>query len=201
MSIQKSSPNYRNNLLTAFLIAALFGVATIFLAFTYEISGKQQIYQTARFLSDAGNAVYLLAANALLIFWAWRKKLHSIIKLALSIDLFVWIAVQLTKLIPFGEWALRPGALPGGFPSGHTTHAFAMAVLLTTYFPRTWWLWYPLAAAIAWSRIEVFEHTALQVTAGVFYGIIIGWVFISQWIKREQAISTGESVRLQESQA
>ena len=196
-----NGPDYRRNLTTAFYIAALFGIATIAIVWAYSSSDKPHIYQIARFLSDAGNDIYLVAANALLITWGWKKKLRSVIKLALSIDFFVWASVQLVKLVPFGDWALRPGALPGGFPSGHTTHAFAMAILLTTYFPRTWWIWYPLATAIAWSRIEVVEHTALQVTAGVFVGVFIAWVFISQWITREERKSAGENTLPQEIRA
>lgn len=194
MNMQNRDLKYSKNLLTAFRLAVLFCVATIFLAFGYEISGEPQIYQTASFLSNAGNDIYLAAANALLICWSWRKKRYSIIKLTLGTDLGVWLAVQATKLIPFGAWALRPGGLPGGFPSGHAAHAFAMAILLTTYFPRTWWLWYPLAMAIAWSRIEVWAHTAPQVAAGVFYGVIISRLLINRWLNRQETETTLQNV-------
>jgi membrane-associated phospholipid phosphatase len=100
-------------------------------------------------------------------------------------NLFVWISVHLIKLVPFGQWALRPGNLPGGFPSGHATHAFVMAFALTSCFPRLWWLWNLIAAAISWSRVEVGDHTGFQVTVGVCFGILIAWTFTSRWIKLE----------------
>lgn len=99
-------------------------------------------------------------------------------------DAGVWLVVQSIKLIPFGEWALRPNGVMGGFPSGHTTHAFAMAFALTTLFPRQGWLWYTYAAIIAWSRVEAARHTPLQVTAGVFLGVVIGAIFIQFLLKK-----------------
>jgi membrane-associated phospholipid phosphatase len=99
-------------------------------------------------------------------------------------DAAVWAVVQSIKLIPLGEWALRPNGDIGGFPSGHTTHAFAMAFALTTYFPRFGWFWYLCAGIIAWSRVESAWHTPLQVTGGVFFGIAFGVTFINYLFKK-----------------
>ena len=189
---------YTKSLKASSIIAALFGSITISLVFAYKSSGSQQIFHIARFLSDAGNNIFLLASNAILIFWALSRRRTSVIKLTLFLNLCVGIAVQLTKLIPFGEWALRPGALPGGFPSGHAAHAFAMAMLLTTFMPRTWWIWYLLASAIAWSRVELFEHTDLQVAAGVLFGVLITWSIISHWNKRQQAKNADDFLQPQQ---
>ena len=56
------------------------------------------------------------------------------------------------------------------FPSGHSTNAFAAAILLGTLLGRRWW-WALLAAAtVGWSRIYVGAHFPLDVLAGAVLG-------------------------------
>lgn len=62
-----------------------------------------------------------------------------------------------------------------GFPSGHTTTSFALAWLLTRAFPRLAPLWYALAAAIGWSRVEGHAHFRYQVLCGAVLGTGIAW--------------------------
>lgn len=171
------------NLRMAYICAVVFGGLTIAVVWLAGPSGNSTVHLIAQGLSYSGNDIYLLASNLLIIAWAWRKRLHSIIKPVLWMNFFVLTSVQFVKLIPFGGWALRPGGYPGGFPSGHATHAFVMAYALTACFPRFWWLWNLLAAGISWSRVEVGDHTPLQVTVGVCYGILIAWAFTSRWLK------------------
>ncbi len=77
----------------------------------------------------------------------------------------------------------RPDGEPTGFPSGHTTFAFALAWLLTRAFPRLTPLWFAIAVAIGWSRVEGHAHFAYQVLCGAVFGTTIGWL-ISQKIAR-----------------
>ncbi|KYZ75701.1 hypothetical protein AXX12_10845 [Anaerosporomusa subterranea] len=182
-----SKTAYKKNLRIALIAATLFGLATILVVLLFNASGNPMIYSIAVGFSYTGNDVFLLTSNALIIGWAWRKRLRSVIKLILWMNFFVWFSVHLIKLVPFGEWALRPGDLPGGFPSGHATHAFVMAFALTSCFPRFWWLWNLIAAVISWSRVEVGDHTGFQVTVGVCFGILIAWAFTSRWIKLEES--------------
>ena len=69
----------------------------------------------------------------------------------------------------------RPDGDPSGFPSGHTTFAFALAWLLMQSYPRLAPLWFAVAIAIGWSRVEGHAHFPYQVLCGAFFGTIIGW--------------------------
>lgn len=168
----------------AFILSLVTGAITIAAVYLIGQTGSQQLFAFANELGGVGNDIFLVLTNGLIVTWAWRRRMPEIIRLTLAMDALVWIIVQSVKLIPFGYWALRPSGETGGFPSGHTTHAFAMAFLLTVYFPRYAWLWYLCAGVISWSRVESAWHTPLQVTAGVFLGMAIGAAFVTYWLKR-----------------
>ena len=70
----------------------------------------------------------------------------------------------------------RPDGDPSGFPSGHTTFAFALAWLLAQTYPRGTPLWFAIAVAIGWSRVEGHAHFPYQVLCGAFLGTGIGWL-------------------------
>lgn len=168
----------------AFELSAITGAITIALVYVLGQTDNGQVFHFATQIGGIGNNVFLLATNGIIFVWAWRQKMPGIIGSTLAMDTGVWLVVQSIKLIPFGEWVLRPNGVMGGFPSGHTTHAFAMAFTLTALFPRLRWLWYACAVIIAWSRVAAARHTPLQVTAGVFLGVAIGMIFIQFLLKK-----------------
>lgn len=168
-------------------IALLVGVVTILIVLNVDRSNNHTIASIGEFLSGIGNDLFLIISNALIIGWAWRKRLKSVIKLTLGVDVAVLLLAQGIKKLNLGSWNIRPHGGTDGFPSGHTTHAFAMAFLLTIFFPRFSWLWYTCAAAISWSRIETNAHNGFQITAGVLLGTSIAWVLVTRWLKHYDA--------------
>ena len=57
------------------------------------------------------------------------------------------------------------------FPSGHTTTAFATAVLMMAFLPGRWrWLPLLIAGAVGVARIYFGEHNPLDVLAGAMLG-------------------------------
>ena len=175
-------------------LSVIIGIVTIALVYILGQTDNRQLFHFARQIGGTGNNIFLLVTNGIIFAWAARKKLRSIIGLTLAMDVGVWLVVQTIKLIPFGEWALRPSGSRGGFPSGHTTHAFAMAFVLTTLFPRLGWLWYICAGIIAWSRVESASHTPLQVMAGVFFGVAIGVICIQYLLKKHAGAAQAADV-------
>ncbi len=170
------------------VVMSLFvGLATILLVLTMHKSGNYTIWSIANFIGSTGNDLFLIISNLLIIGWAQRKQLSSVIKLTLALDFLVWFCVQGIKLLKIDPWYLRPNGEVGGFPSGHATHAFGMAFLLSLFFPRFTWLWYGCAAAISWSRVETDWHTGFQVTAGVVLGIILVLGLVVRWLRHSDA--------------
>ncbi len=77
------------------------------------------------------------------------------------------------------------------FPSGHTTIAFAMAVVLSAYEPKFRWVFYTLAVCIALSRIFVGAHYPTDVLFGALLGWSIGASML--WVRKQFHIVTHSS--------
>jgi len=183
----------RNSILFQNMKFAVFvGMVMILIALTVSQSGMNEILITASLFSGIGNDAFLVISNVILFWVAYKKRCKSLFYMVLKVDAAVWTIVHLLKIIEFGDWALRPNGIPGGFPSGHTTHAFAMAFMLAVFYPRMSWLWYGSAVVISWSRIETSAHTGLQVTAGVVFGIGLAWFAVNNWLKQHDSFVLAE---------
>jgi undecaprenyl-diphosphatase len=59
------------------------------------------------------------------------------------------------------------------FPSGHATTAFALATLLSLWYPRWTAAWLILAVFVAWSRIVLGSHFPSDVLGGAVLGVAV----------------------------
>jgi membrane-associated phospholipid phosphatase len=78
---------------------------------------------------------------------------------------------------PFTRYPLPLDSMP----SGHTTAAFAMAVMLTWRWPRLRWLWYLLAVGVAVSRVMLDWHFPSDVLIGAWLGVMVSRGMIKCW--------------------
>src|SRR4029450_5704830 len=65
------------------------------------------------------------------------------------------------------------GVTRGGKVSGHAAMASGAATVLVLVFGPALLVVWPLVALIAWSRVQVGDHTPAQVLAGVALGVIV----------------------------
>lgn len=130
---------------------------------------------------------------------AWRRGLV----LAIS-TLSAGFVAEALKLVLRRE---RPGAHDGayvfrafsdqtwstkglGLPSSHAIVAFAGASMLGFFFPRTWPVWWALAAGAAYTRLAAGAHFMSDVVLAAFLGWLLSWLL---W-KYSQG-GTGAAVR------
>ena len=66
------------------------------------------------------------------------------------------------------------------FPSGHTTLAFSLAVILSYHLPRYWALFYLFGIIVGLWRIEVLAHFPSDVLGGAIVGTIVGSIVLKR---------------------
>jgi len=59
-------------------------------------------------------------------------------------------------------------------PSGHALSSFAMAAVLSSFYPAGQWIWYSLAVLVAFTRIYIDAHFTSDVFVGAVLGVLIG---------------------------
>lgn len=83
---------------------------------------------------------------------------------------------------PFGFDFLAFDSDYAGWPSGHTTTAFAMATAITLLFPRLAYITFPLAILAAYTRTALGAHYLADVIMGAAVGTV-GAILVYRWLK------------------
>jgi len=69
----------------------------------------------------------------------------------------------------------RPAS--SSFPSNHAANSFALATLLTFYYPKMAGVFFAAAAVVGFSRIYIGDHYPLDVLAGALLGAAFAVAF------------------------
>lgn len=146
------------------------------------------IFQLMHILTWMGEGWVLMIGAAVLfgIGWGWRNtKLKQPAGLSLIALAVSGLTVQAIKhlagrprprLADHGDFTWGPSFAGGhdSFPSGHTISAFAMAAVLSSFYPSYRWIWYSLAVLVAFTRVYIDAHFASDVFVGAVLGLVIG---------------------------
>jgi undecaprenyl-diphosphatase len=128
--------------------------------------------------------VWLAIAAVCAVLWRRPVVLLSVLSATILGDL---TALGLRRAVgrprPWRRYAEPPplGHVPKdpSFPSGHTTIAFACAVVLSYFRPRLAPAFFLLAVAIGFSRVYVGVHYPLDVLGGAILGLLCGGIVIA----------------------
>lgn len=77
------------------------------------------------------------------------------------------------------------------FPSGHAAMAAAGALAASRMFPRAGWVFWPIAAAIASSRIYLGVHWPTDALAGASFGVAVAWLVLGGRLRRPSPTKRG----------
>lgn len=147
-------------------------------------------YDLARFFTREGVAIYLTAGVGLPLLRDGHQGRDHLLRAGEALGIATAVSEAMKGIIS----ERRPnGKDTRGFPSGHTTAAFAVATLESAFHPKEAPLWYTGAALIGWSRVDLREHRTWDVVAGAALGYGIGRLELSQphgllltpWIGRD----------------
>lgn len=83
------------------------------------------------------------------------------------------------------------------FPSGHTSTAFTLALLLAAIVKKNFWVYFfpVIALLVGYSRVYLAQHFVTDVLAGMFIGIVSAYLSLliyQQFRKRTQKLDTAE---------
>jgi undecaprenyl-diphosphatase len=114
-------------------------------------------------------AIFLLKGNTL-----HAMAIRAMISVTISTGIGKILKMTVTRLRPFIKIPnlniKKIGIDKYSFPSGHTTGAFSLAVIIALYFPVLGFITIPLAFGVGISRMYIGVHYPTDVIMGVFIG-------------------------------
>ncbi len=150
-------------------------------------SGVRWIRALFRAVSRLGDGVfwYVLMGGILLTNGsaAAGPVLRMVAVGAVGLAVYKWLKKRTSRPRPYQvRAAIRPGADPldqFSFPSGHTLHAMAFAVLMTAYHAPLAWLVWPFMFLVAASRVVLGLHYPTDVLAGAAIGAALAFAALA----------------------
>ncbi len=128
------------------------------------------VERVGQLFSGIGNSTFIGVSLVFLLWWGWRHPERRAQWWWLDIILCNTLLVQALKVF---TQLTRPSGSPSGFPSGHTSFAFALSWLVLQARPRLAPFWFAFALGIGWSRVEVQAHYPYQVFMGAVMGLLV----------------------------
>jgi membrane-associated phospholipid phosphatase len=171
-----------------------------------QLEPTHNLHQWARGISEWGdffrfNVIVLLVGWPIAHFCRASRARRTLLVVFLAAGL-AGIAVQLGRAglgrprpsaeLPDGFYGPSLDSRFHGFPSGHTTTAFATATSLCVLHPMSAPVALPLAASVGWSRMQLDRHHPTDLLAGALLGTLFGTTMAaaSKRLGRQQSSAT-----------
>ena len=182
-------------ILIALLSLAQIDFQMVLFMRSLRIPVLEQIGNVGNWLGH-GETLIILCVVLFLIGYVWKNEAWRLAGIdGVVAHAVAGIAVQIPKHLigrPRPRWSHQeafefgPSFQSGldAFPSGHAAASFAVAAVLTRYFPRGTWLWYGMAVFVAMSRVIRGSHFLTDALAGATLGFLIGYVWarpLKEW--------------------
>lgn len=143
----------------------------------------------AAVLAHSGDSwFWLLGLGALYWFGSdyWRERAVTLlVGILITAVLVMLLKFTIRRQRPEGEWgSIYRNTDPHSFPSGHAARAVMLAVVITATGP-TWigvslFIWAPM---VALARISLGVHYISDILAGMFFGLLMGFVVMQlPWV-------------------
>ncbi len=173
------------------LLWAIAGGLLLSIACTHPLWRSRPAQLTGDFCSHTLYQTFMGLAGLLVLWHGYRSGQKRYFWWPVAVSILSALCVEGLKR---ATGLRRPDGEPTGFPSGHTTFAFALAWLLTQIHPRLAPLWYGIAVSIGWSRVEGHAHFPYQVLCGAVLGTVIGWCISHRPFARQRQKAAGKTL-------
>lgn len=168
----------------------------------YVMAHKEGWFFTfSTWYSEAATSTYILISAFIL--WLYLKYIKKDSYRALQ-TMFLFSSIVITgitsQVLKFVFAKPRPGIFEergifdfefftrdshfNSFPSGHSTTAFTIFVVLSLLFPRYWMLFLLYAVGIIVARVGSFSHFVSDVMAGALLGTVLTLYIYEKWFHK-----------------
>jgi undecaprenyl-diphosphatase len=126
---------------------------------------------TAPWINELGNSEHIVGGVVIAILLGNRRHKEDGLLVGAGFALSMGVAEGLKR------WIARPRPLNPkdrrSMPSGHSTAAFSVATVLSHRYPQKRWVFYGLAAGVAFARVYLGRHYPSDVLAGAVIGLTV----------------------------
>jgi membrane-associated phospholipid phosphatase len=132
---------------------------------------------------------FLILSITILLYLAYAARSRAAfyrVAAVLGVETALFLLIKGVTWFGFHRFP-RPSGHDGGFPSGHTAAACALAYLLTERWPKLAPVWYAFAALVGWARWASGAHYPYQVVAGAILGLAVAVTLAHRFPERPTA--------------
>ena len=181
------------------LSAAELGILD-WIAAHFQCGWMDQLMPAVSWLGNTG-LIFIIWGVALLALGRWQRNVGFQILMALVLSAILCNLIlknAVGRIRPFdlntAVSLLIPPPDDPSFPSGHSSAAFATAVVLLLTKTKGRWVALVLAFVMAFSRLYLYVHFPTDVLCGILLGSLCGWLAVHIWRRYLRGTALGREL-------